>query len=88
MTDIIREICNQVNPLAEGKISARYQAQSVAPGSSVAAQVGDFVWNSNPTVTTGTITGSLVGSYITEGWICTVSDPVNPTWKEVRVLTP
>ena len=85
---IIRQICQQVNLLSEGKIQARYQAQSVAPGSSVAGQVGDVVWNLNPTVVNGTVTSSLVGNYILEKWICTVADPVNPTWKEVRVLTP
>ncbi len=88
MTGIIRAICNQVNLESEGKITARYQSQSVVPGSSIAAQVGDVVWNLNPTVVNGTVTGSLVGNYITEKWICTVSDPINPVWKEVRVLTP
>jgi hypothetical protein len=28
LTDIIRAICQQVNTLSEGRISARYQAQS------------------------------------------------------------
>lgn len=88
ITEIIRTICTQVNNLSEGKITARYQAQSVVPGSSVAAQVGDFVANLNPTVVNGTVTGTLVGNYIIEGWICTASDPVNPVWKQVRILTP
>jgi len=88
MTDIVRAICNQVNSLSQGEITARYQAQSVAPGSSVAAQIGDVVWNSNPTVVSGTITGSLVGNYIIEKWICTASDPVNPVWIETRVAAP
>ena len=85
--DIVRVICNQVNLESEGKIQARYQSQASIPAS-VAAQVGDVVWNSNPTVTNGTVTGALVGNYIVEKWICTVSDPANATWKEVRVLTP
>lgn len=85
---IVQAICQQVDLGHEGKISARYQAQSVVPGTSVAAQVGDVQWNLNPTVVNGTITGALVGNYIVEKWICTVADPVNPTWKEVRVLTP
>ena len=88
ITEIIRAICTQVNTLSEGKIQARYQAQSVVPGASVAAQVGDEVYNLNPTVINGTITGTLVGNYIIEKWICTASDPVNPVWKQVRVLTP
>lgn len=85
---IVRAICNQANLHAEGKISGRYQAQSAQPGSSVAAQVSDITWNLNATVVNGTITGSLVGNYIVVGWICTVSDPVSPTWKELRIPTP
>lgn len=88
MTSIVRAICNQENSHAEGRISARYQARSVVPGASFAAQVGDVVWNLNPTVVNGTITGTLVGNYIVEKWICTFGDAVNPIWKEVRVLTP
>lgn len=87
LAEIIRTICNQVNLESEGKIQARYQSQVSIPAS-VAAQVGDVVWNSNPTVTNGTVTGALVGNYIVEKWICTVSHPTNATWKEVRVLTP
>lgn len=88
LSDIVRVICNQVNSLSEGTIQARYQARSAVPGASIAAQVGDVVWNSNPTVVNGTVTGTLVGNYIIEKWICTVGDRVNPVWKEVRVLTP
>lgn len=87
LAEIIRAICYQVNLESEGKIQARYQSQVSIPAS-VAANVGDVVWNSNPTVTNGTVTGALVGNYIVEKWICTVSDPLNATWKEVRVLTP
>lgn len=88
ISEIIRSICNQVNAESEGKIAARYQSQASVPGSSVPAQVGDVVWNTNPTVVNGTVTGTLVGNYIVEKWICTASDPVTPVWKEVRVLTP
>lgn len=86
-SEIIRSICNQTNSLSEGALSGRYQAQVSMP-SSVAAAVGDVCWNSNPTVVNGTVTGTLVGNYIVEKWICTVGDPSNATWKEVRVLTP
>jgi len=85
--DIIRAICGQVNPLSEGRIAGRYQSQASMP-SSVAAAVGDVVWNSNTTVINGTVTGTLVGNYIVEKWICTTGSPTNATWKEVRVLTP
>ncbi len=84
VTDIVRAICNQVNTLSEGKIQANYQATTVVPGSSVAAQVGDKVWDSNTTVRSGTIAGA-VGNYIRLGWVCIVSDPVTPTWREIRV---
>lgn len=87
LSDIIRVICNQVNLESEGKIQARYQSQASVPAS-VAANVGDVVWNTNPTVVNGTVTGTLVGNYIVEKWICTVASPTNATWKEVRVLTP
>lgn len=86
ITDIVRAICNQVNGLSEGKIQARYQATTVVPGSSVAAQVSDVVWDSNCTVRNGTVAGA-VGNYIRLGWVATVSDPVNPTWREIRVGT-
>lgn len=84
ITTLIRAICNQVNTLSEGKIQANYQATTVVPGSSVAAQVGDKVWDSNTTVRSGTIAGA-VGNYVRLGWVCTVADPVNPTWQEMRV---
>lgn len=87
MTEIIRAICNQENANAEGKIAGRYQSQSSIPAS-VAGSPGDVVWNLNPTVVNGTVTGTLVGNYIVEKWICTVGSPTNATWKEVRVLTP
>lgn len=87
MTDIIRSICNQLNLLSEGKISARYQAQASVPGSSVAAQISDIVWDSNATVRNGTVggAGGTVMNYVRLGWICNVSDPVNPTWQELKI---
>ncbi len=89
IASLFRDVENQLNGISEGKGAAHYQARNTTPaGASLAAQIGDVVWNSNPTVITGTITGSLVGNYIIEKWICTVSDPAAPTWKEVRVLTP
>lgn len=75
-SQILREICNQVNPLSEGRASARYQAQVSVP-SSVAAAVGDIVWDSNTTVTSGTVR---------LGWVCTVGSPTNATFQEVRAL--
>lgn len=87
--NIVRFICQQVNLNSEGKIQARYQAQSVVPGSSVAAQVGDITWDLNCTVRNGTVggAGGPVVNYVRLGWVCNVSDPVNPTWQEMRVPT-
>jgi len=83
--EIIRVICQQVNTLSEGRISARYQAQTSVP-SSVAAQVGDVVWDSNATVR-GSVAPGVAASYVRIGWICTVESPTNATWQEMRVLT-
>ncbi len=85
VSDIIRAVCNQVNLLSEGKISARYQAQVSVPVS-VGANVGDFIWDSNTTVRPS-VAPSVAASYVRLGWVCTVGDPVNPTWQEMRVLT-
>jgi len=85
LADIIRTICNQVNTLSEGKISARYQAQVSVPVS-VGAGVGDFVWDSNTTVR-GSVSPGNAASYVRLGWVCNVADPTNPTWQEMRVLT-
>src|SRR5678815_603330 len=76
-TGIIRAICQQVNLESEGRLAARYQAQASVP-SSVAAAVGDIVWDSNVTVTSGTAR---------LGWVCNVASPTNATWQEIRVLT-
>ena len=87
--EIVRAICQQIDSGHEGKIQARYQAQSVVPGSSVAAQIGDVTWDLNTTVRNGTVggTGGPVINYVRWGWVCTVSDPVNPTWQEMRIPT-
>jgi hypothetical protein len=82
---IVRVLCNQVNTLSEGRISARYQAQASVPAS-VAADVGDIVWNNNPTVV-GSVAPGIAASYVNLGWVCTVESPTNATWQEMRVLT-
>lgn len=85
LSEIIRVICTQVNTLSEGRISARYQAQASVP-SSVAAAVGDIVWDSNCTVR-GSVAPGIAASYVRMGWVCTVGSPTNATWQEMRVLT-
>jgi hypothetical protein len=85
LSDIIRTICSQVNVLSEGRLSARYQAQVSAPAS-VAAAVGDIVWDSNTTVRPSVSPG-VASSYVRIGWVCTVESPTDATWQEMRVLT-
>lgn len=87
--DIVRAICQQLNLLSEGKVQARYQAQASVPGSSVAGQISDVVWDNNATVRNGTVggAGGPVLNYVRLGWIVNVSDPVNPTWQEMRIPT-
>ena len=85
LTDIIRTICTQVNQLSEGQITARYQAQVSVPVS-VAAAVGDVVWDSNCTVRPSVAPG-VASSYVRLGWVCNVESATNATWQEIRVLT-
>lgn len=85
LSEIVRAICNQVNTLSEGRITARYQAQVSVP-TSVAAAVGDCVWDSNTTVRASVAPG-VAASYVRVGWVCTVESPTNATWQEMRVLT-
>jgi hypothetical protein len=85
MVRIIRAICQQVNLEAEGRLIARYQAQESVP-SSVAAAVGDIVWDSNCTVR-GSVAPGVASSYVRLGWVCTVESTTNATWQEMRVLT-
>lgn len=90
MTDIVRAICGQVNQLSEGNISARYTARSVVPSASLAAAVGDMVWDSNTTVRASVAPG-VASSYVRTGWVCTVGGTGTggdaPTWQEMRALT-
>ena len=83
--EIIRLICQQVNTLSEGRITARYQAQASVP-SSVAADVGDCMWDNNATVRASVAPG-VAASYVRLGWVCTAESPTNAIWQEIRVLT-
>lgn len=85
LAEIIRAVCTQVNTLSEGRITARYQSQVSVP-SSVAADVGDVIWDANATVR-GSVAPGVASSYVRVGWICTVESPTNATWQEMRVLT-
>jgi hypothetical protein len=85
LSEIIRAVCSQVNTLSEGRITARYQAQESVP-TSVAAAVGDIIWDSNATVRASVAPG-IAASYVRLGWICNVESPTNATFQEMRVLT-
>jgi len=82
ITDLIRQICNQVNALSEGRLSARYQASTAIPsGSAVSYARSDIVWDSNATQQ-----GTAGAKYVRIGWICT-TDGSPGTFQEMRVLT-
>lgn len=88
--DILRAIQGQVNNLSEGKIAAKYNAQSSVP-SSLAAQVsfavGDFIPDSNQTVRSSVAPG-VAAAYVRKGWICVAPGTgVTATFVEERVLT-
>lgn len=85
-TEIIRVITGQLNPLSEGRITAKYNARSVVPsGSAVAYAVGDFIPNNNATVASSVAPGSGL-NYVNLGWVCRVAGSPG-TFEEVRVLT-
>jgi len=67
IADLLRQIEDQVNRLAEGRISGRHAAATAAPTSGFWAQ-GDIVWNSAP----------AAEGFI--GWVC-VTGGEPGTWK-------
>lgn len=75
LTDYFRLIEQQVNQLTEGQIAAVTNAATAIP--TAAAQVGDFIRNSNPTEA-----GSVSSKYVIIGWVYTATG-----WKECRCLT-
>lgn len=77
---LMRDIEVKVNGLAEGRLSARHNAQTAAPTTGQHA-AGDFVPNSAPTVA-----GGGGSQYVITGWICTASGEPG-TWVECRALT-
>jgi hypothetical protein len=84
--EIIRAICNQVNSLAEGKLTARYNAQESMPASTATAvsfAVGDFIPDSNCTVR-----GGAGSQYVRSGWrVVSPGTGATATFVEVRELT-
>lgn len=75
----LREHAKQVNLLAEGRLSAAYNAQSTVPTAGEYA-VGDFVRNSAPSEL-----GSPGSAYVVFGWLCTDDSPL--TFVDMRFLT-
>ena len=76
----LREHAMQVNQMAEGKISAFYQAATAAPTTGTWAQ-GDFVRNSAPTEQ-----GAAGSKYVVFGWLCVASGTPG-TFVPCRFLT-
>lgn len=70
ITREFRDHAQQVNLLAEGRISAAYNAQSAAPTTGQYA-VGDFVRNSAPAEL-----GSPGSKYVVLGWLCVDDSPL------------
>ena len=85
LTSIVQAICTQINLVSEGRLAGRYQAQASVPVS-VAAAVGDVIWDSNCTVR-GSVAPGVAASYVRLGWICTAGSETAPTFVEWRVLT-
>lgn len=75
----LREHAKQVNLMAEGRISAAYNAQPAVPTVGEYA-VGDFVRNSAPAEL-----GSPGSKYVVFGWMCIDDSPL--TFVQCRFLT-
>lgn len=75
----LREHAKQVNLMAEGRLSASYNAQSSAPTAGDYT-VGDFVRNSAPAEL-----GSPGSKYVVDGWTCLNDSPL--TFVEKRYPT-
>ena len=87
MTDVVAQISDVINLLAEGRLSATYLTASTVPTVGSYAQ-GDFVRNSNPSEQNSVAAG-LAAKYVNVGWICTspTTSSTAATFKECRVLT-
>ena len=77
---MLRDIQQAVNALAEGRQSGSYAATTAVPTTGSYA-IGDFVKKSNPVEA-----GAVASKYVIFGWVCTTSGTPG-TWKECRFLT-
>lgn len=75
-----RQIAQQVNGLAEGRLAANYTAAIAAPTSGTWAQ-GDEIKNSAPAEL-----GTPGSKYVIRGWQCLVGGTPG-TWVQQRYLT-
>jgi hypothetical protein len=80
LTDLMRDVAQQVNGVSEGKLAATYNAQTAAPTTGTHA-LGDFVRNSAPAEL-----GSASSKYVILGWVC-VTAGTPGTWVQARALT-
>lgn len=80
MVALVRELEQQVNQLAEGRIQARHFTATSIPTTGDFAQ-DDIIWKK------GVVEQGAGGSkYVTIGWVCTVAGSPG-TLLEMRVLT-
>lgn len=78
LVELIRDIVNQVNFLAEGRISGCTNAATAQPATGTYTP-GDFVRNSAPQEL-----GTAGSKYVVEGWLCTAAPT---TFVQKRFLT-
>jgi hypothetical protein len=77
-TRIVRSICNQVNAVSEGRVTGRFNSQNTVPaGTSDPHEIGDLVYDTQPSVTDGTVRIA---------WLCTAAGSPG-TFTEVRAVT-
>ena len=83
LTDLHRDIADQVNALSEGRVSGAYASRTSVPTTGSWAQ-GDFVRNATPAEA-----GSAASKYVITGWLRLTSgaaNVMNTDWVEARAL--
>ena len=80
LQDTLGRTHQQVNDLAEGRITAAHNAYTAAPTTGTYAQ-GDYIRNSAPAEA-----GSASSKYVILGWVCVASGTPG-TWVQCRALT-
>jgi hypothetical protein len=80
LTDLFRQIAQQVNDFSEGSIVANYSALTSVPTTGTWNK-GDVIRNTNPSEL-----GAAPNTYIVYGWICMVAGTPG-TWEELRIPT-